>query len=160
MNDYQEYRSYGSYLSRVLAIILAFLVLVLAVWFVVRLANDGDDVAQNEAETSQNEESNIATTGSQDNTAVGAENGVENEADAANNSQDEPAASNEDQQDATAQEDSEGRVLATNTEIDPQLPNTGSESLMALVVVPGLAYSSVQYARSRKSIKNLYLHDR
>ena len=43
MNDYQEYRSYGSYLSRVFAIIIAFLLLVFAIWGIVRLASDSDD---------------------------------------------------------------------------------------------------------------------
>lgn len=42
MNDYQEYRSYGSYISRVFALIITFFLLVLAIWFVVRLAGDED----------------------------------------------------------------------------------------------------------------------
>ncbi len=43
MNDYQEYRSYGSYLSRVFAIIIAFLLLIFTIWAVVRIAGDDED---------------------------------------------------------------------------------------------------------------------
>ncbi len=40
MEDYGENTSYGSYLSRVFAIIIAFLLLIAAIWLVVKLASN------------------------------------------------------------------------------------------------------------------------
>ncbi len=148
MNDYQEYRSYGSYLSRVLAIILAFLVLVLAVWFVVRLARSDSDTATTNVDDTTVVDS---TTNAQDDAqsaVTGGLDSLEIEAVESSDESDSTAASLPDETEES------GQVLATNTEAT--LPNTGPESLLGLLFVPIAAFMATKFVQSRRLLGSSY----
>ena len=111
MNDYQEYRSYGSYLSRVFAIIIAFLLLVFAIWGVVRLANNddgtlGDTNAPSFSDESSDSDSDQAQADDPD-LFVSGDDAPDGAA-----TDDDIAVSNDE-----AAQDAQGQTLSTNTDI-------------------------------------------
>ena len=157
MNDYQEYSSYGSYLSRVLAIIAAFLVLVLAIWFVVRLASDDDTATVNtDTET-------VAAVDESVNTSDDVEGAINSGIDAVTIDEsaqgvtiDDLAASGIDTAaGAEGGVEAGGQVLATNTE--QTLPNTGPESILVFLAIPGVSFAAVKYFESKKRLNSSYL---
>lgn len=118
MNDYQEYRSYSSYLSRVFAIIIAFLLLVFAIWGVVRLASDDDATLGDTKSPSFSEDGTVADNSETDGSTT-------SDQDDAQDANDEPdlfvsgdvAGDTTTQAEQDASQDAQGQTLSTNTDI-------------------------------------------
>ncbi len=168
----QEYRSYGSYIGRIIAIVVAFALLVAAVWFVVRLASDNDDTIgdgtrnsialedtklddNNDSEETPAEDTNDTDEDTSPDTSNGqAETPTDDGADDNNTGTDTTDAP-DDEEDTpavtpntggSAAADTEGHVLSTNTDA---LPSTGA-SLGWLMVLPVVAYGAARAVLSAK----------
>jgi hypothetical protein len=121
MNDYQEYRSYGSYLSRVFAIIIAFALLVLAIWFVVRLATDNKDSGTLGDTTTSTIDRDISINPTTPDTE--SQNG---QVAGSSTTSDVPAADGEEN----------GQTLSTSTDTDPNYNSSGNVAGTTTEVLP------------------------
>lgn len=149
MADYQEYKSYGAYLGRILVIIVGFVVLVLAVWFVIGIARDDKSAEEKPAESSEVAQNNETPQGLQDEVKPEENNQPSTQDDApVGDTTDEAEAEQEPSTDAPAEEET-GSTLGTNTE---SLPNTGISTNIALMIaLPVLTFAGVKYIDSRNA---------
>lgn len=150
MNDYQEYRSYGSYLGRVFAIILAFLLLVFAVWGVVRLASDDEEETLGDSGAP----SFVVEDGDADGDQAQGQPDADLFVNGETTDDDEAADGDTATGDAATSDDDEGQTLSTNTDetttdgsddtsegsavagttTDENLPSTGAEILTVIPI--------------------------
>lgn len=157
MNDYQEYKSYGSYLSRVFAIIIAFALLVLAIWFVVKLAsgdNDDSNVGEGtskvltiDTDSSGSSDGSNGGLGVNDTVAVSSE-GLDRIVEAIDDDASSILGASSDSSDedgivsSTSTDDSNvvvGGDSASTTSEASELPNTGA-SFSLILLLPAIAY--------------------
>ena len=151
MNDYQEYRSYGSYLSRVFAIIIAFLLLIFAIWGVVKLAGDddtslGDTRAPSFVDSDEDKKADFFVNGNDQDASDSSES----------SSDDDPVVADS----GDANSDEQGQTLATNTDEDGRfndssaqvagantdsLPSTGAD-LNFVLVLGAVAFVGSKFA--------------
>lgn len=139
MADSNEYRSYGSYLGRVFAIMVTVLVLIFAVWFVVQLAQD-DDTTNNNTGVSEEVAGIEEGTGQVISDTLNVDGDVEFDEVAGDNvvaANDQPEV---------------GHTLSTTTEA---LPNTGPSSPFIILGISALSASIYSYTQSRKQLSDL-----